>query len=160
MCSISGLFHDEVESCLHYLYQWHESMQATSHCLKITQNVSYEFLNFGFFSPIFVLWTLTCLVTLFEPKFFLNVEWDFLYDFQTLWTYQQQHFHVYFVCIWIHSVTYNSALFCFNYKLCALNNFSHGKSSNFSSELCFVTTFLGSNHQENCVLFFFVSHAK
>ena len=23
MCSISGLFHDKVESCLHYLYQWY-----------------------------------------------------------------------------------------------------------------------------------------
>ena len=52
MCSISGLFHDEVESCLHYLYQWHESMQATSQCLKITQNVSFEFVNFGTFQPI------------------------------------------------------------------------------------------------------------
>ena len=31
MCSISGLFHDEVESCLHYLYRWqHESMQHTN----------------------------------------------------------------------------------------------------------------------------------
>ena len=39
-----------------------------SHCLKITQNVSFEFFNFGNFSPIFVLLKLTCLVTLFDRK--------------------------------------------------------------------------------------------
>ena len=39
------------------------SMQ--SHCLKITQNVAYEF---WLFSPIFDLLKLTCLVTLFDCK--------------------------------------------------------------------------------------------
>ena len=34
MCSISGLFHDEVESCLHYLYRCqHETMQHTNICV-------------------------------------------------------------------------------------------------------------------------------
>ena len=37
-------------------------------CLKITQNVAFEFLEFWHFSPIFVLLKLTCLVTLFDRK--------------------------------------------------------------------------------------------
>ena len=37
-------------------------------CLKITQNVAFEFLNFGIFPPIFHLLKLTCLVTLFDCK--------------------------------------------------------------------------------------------
>ena len=36
-----------------------------SHCLKITQNVAFEFLNVP---PFFVLLKLTCLVTLFDRK--------------------------------------------------------------------------------------------
>ena len=46
----------------------------SSHCLKITQNVAFEFLDFWHFSPIFVLLKLTCLVTLFDHKlhFFKN----------------------------------------------------------------------------------------
>ena len=39
-----------------------------SHCLKITQNVSFEFFNFGIFHQFFVLLKLTCLVTLFDRK--------------------------------------------------------------------------------------------
>ena len=35
------------------------------HCLKITQNVAFEFWHF---QPIFVLLKLTCLVTLFDRK--------------------------------------------------------------------------------------------
>ena len=38
------------------------------HCLKITQNVAFEFLVFWHFPPIFVLLKLTCLVTLFDHK--------------------------------------------------------------------------------------------
>ena len=38
---------------------------ASPHCLKITQNVAFEFWHF---SPIFVLLKLTCLVTLFDRK--------------------------------------------------------------------------------------------
>ena len=36
----------------------------STHCLKITQNVAFDFL--GHFPPIFVLLKLTCLVTLFD----------------------------------------------------------------------------------------------
>ena len=38
------------------------------HCLKITQNVAFEFLNFAIFHQLFVLLKLTCLVTLFDHK--------------------------------------------------------------------------------------------
>ena len=38
---------------------------SISHCLKITQNVAFEF---WYFPPIFVLLKLTCLVTLFNIK--------------------------------------------------------------------------------------------
>ena len=37
----------------------------SAHCLKVTQNVAFEFWHF---SPIFVLWKLTCLVKLFDRK--------------------------------------------------------------------------------------------
>ena len=37
-------------------------------CLKITQNVAFEFFEFWHFPPIFVLLKLTCLVTLFDRK--------------------------------------------------------------------------------------------
>ena len=40
-----------------------------SHCLKITQNVTFEFLAFWHFSPTFVLLKLTFLVSLFDRKF-------------------------------------------------------------------------------------------
>ena len=40
--------------------------QFDPQCLKITQNVPFEFLIFWHFSPIFVLLKLTCLVTLLE----------------------------------------------------------------------------------------------
>ena len=39
-----------------------------TYCLKITQNVVFELLQFWHFSPIFVLLKLTCLVTLFVFK--------------------------------------------------------------------------------------------
>ena len=39
-----------------------------AHCLKITQNVAFEFLTFWHFPPIFGLLKLTCLVTLFDRK--------------------------------------------------------------------------------------------
>ena len=35
-----------------------------SQCLKITQNVAFDFFKYCYFSPIFVLLKLTCLVTL------------------------------------------------------------------------------------------------
>ena len=43
----------------------------TPHCLKITQNVAFQFWHF---LPIFVLLKLNCLVALFDPKlqFFRN----------------------------------------------------------------------------------------
>ena len=41
---------------------------GVSHCLKITQNVAFEFMTFWHFPPIFVLLKLTCLVTLFDSK--------------------------------------------------------------------------------------------
>ena len=40
-------------------------MSHSAHCLKITQNVAFEFWHFP---PIFVLLKLTCLVTLFDRK--------------------------------------------------------------------------------------------
>ena len=46
----------------------------TTNCLKIVQNVAFEFFEFWHFPPIFVLFQLTCLVTLFDRKlkFFKN----------------------------------------------------------------------------------------
>ena len=41
---------------------------GNSHCLKITQNVAFEFLKFGIFHQFFVQFKLTCLVTLFDRK--------------------------------------------------------------------------------------------
>ena len=41
---------------------------SNTHCLKITQNVVFEYLNFGIFPPMFVLLKLTCLVALFDRK--------------------------------------------------------------------------------------------
>ena len=38
---------------------------TTAHCLKITQNVTFEFWHFP---PIFVPLKMTCLVTLFDRK--------------------------------------------------------------------------------------------
>ena len=43
------------------------SKEGFTHCLKITQNVAFEFFNFGI-STNFVLLKLTCLVTLFDRK--------------------------------------------------------------------------------------------
>jgi len=40
---------------------------TAAHCLKITQNVAFEFFEFWHFTPIFVS-KLTCLVTLFDRK--------------------------------------------------------------------------------------------
>ena len=40
----------------------------SSHCLKITQNVAYEFFEFWHFPIIFDLLKLTCLATLFDHK--------------------------------------------------------------------------------------------
>ena len=61
-------------------------------CLKIPQNFAFEFLNFRYFPSIFVLLKLTFLVTLlqvFKNSLILTifgiVEWDFFFDFQTLW---------------------------------------------------------------------------
>ena len=45
-----------------------EIQTPQSHCLKITQNVAFEFLEFWNFPPFFVLLKLTCLVTLFDRK--------------------------------------------------------------------------------------------
>ena len=81
------------------------------HCLKITQNVAFEFWHF---TPFFVQLKLTCLVTLFDRKLqvFKNspnrtifskllstqnvnvarfariVKWDFFCDFQTPWSFK------------------------------------------------------------------------
>ena len=66
-------------------------------CLKMTQNVAFEFFNFGIFHQFFVLLKVTCLVTLFDRKlqvfknspkwttrFARNVKCNFFCDFQTL----------------------------------------------------------------------------
>ena len=88
----------------HFALEQHPQ-HCSSHCLKITQNVSFSIFQFWHFSTIFVLFKLTCLVTLFDLKlqffknspipflytqnvniarFARNVEWDFFCDFQTL----------------------------------------------------------------------------
>ena len=41
------------------------TVPTITHCLKITQNVAFEYWHFP---PIFVLLKLTCLVTLFDRK--------------------------------------------------------------------------------------------
>ena len=41
---------------------------AISQCLKITQNVAFDFFHFWHFPPFFVLLKVTCLVTLFDCK--------------------------------------------------------------------------------------------
>ena len=43
----------------------HGGQVSDTHCLKITQNIAFEFWHF---LPIFVLLKLTCLVTLFDRK--------------------------------------------------------------------------------------------
>ena len=55
--------------------------KAFPHCLKITQNVAFEFLTFWQFPQIFVLLKLTCLVTLFDRKLHVfknSPNWPFL----------------------------------------------------------------------------------
>ena len=44
---------------------WTLTLSTPSHCLKIAQNVTFEF---GHFPPIFVLLKLTCLLILFDRK--------------------------------------------------------------------------------------------
>ena len=44
---------------------YNSTLLKRPHCLKITQNVAFEFWHFP---PIFVLFKLTCLVTLFDRK--------------------------------------------------------------------------------------------
>ena len=39
-----------------------------AHCLKITQNVAFEFLNLGIFHQFLSYQKMTCLVTLFDRK--------------------------------------------------------------------------------------------
>ena len=43
-------------------------MKVKAQCLKITQNVAFEFLNFGIFHQFLSYLKLTCLVTLFDRK--------------------------------------------------------------------------------------------
>ena len=43
----------------------HQEFHTFTHCLKVTQNVAFEFWHFP---PNFVLLKLTCLVTLFDSK--------------------------------------------------------------------------------------------
>ena len=55
-------------SCIFHQDSLVQKRLTMSHCLKITQNVAFEFLTFWHFPPIFVLLKLTCLVTLFDRK--------------------------------------------------------------------------------------------
>ena len=48
-------------------YKVHTTYLSQSHCLKITQNVAFDF-SLWHFPPVFVLSKLTCLVTLFDRK--------------------------------------------------------------------------------------------
>ena len=45
-----------------------EHEKSAINCLKITQNVAFEFLNFGIFHQFLSYLKLTCLVTLFDRK--------------------------------------------------------------------------------------------
>ena len=45
-----------------------EKVNINAHCLKITQNVTFEFFNFGIFHQFLSYLKLTCLVTLFDRK--------------------------------------------------------------------------------------------
>ena len=51
---------------------------SRAQCLKITQNVSFEFFHFGIFNELLA----TQIVNV--ARFARNVEWDFFCDFQTL----------------------------------------------------------------------------
>ena len=55
----------EMSFILVYSRLYRALIETFAHCLKITQNVAFEFWHFP---PIFVLLKLTCLVTLFERK--------------------------------------------------------------------------------------------
>ena len=64
---IHSLFPFSVKAEMEMNFFCLSTVQASSsaHCLKITQNVAFEFWHFP---PIFVLLKLTCLVTLFDRK--------------------------------------------------------------------------------------------
>ena len=47
---------------------WKMAFEAISQCLKITQNVAFEFFNFGIFHQFSSYKKLTCLVTMFDRK--------------------------------------------------------------------------------------------
>ena len=55
-------------TCFHPKANFWKNFQHNLQCLKITQNVTFEFFNFGIFHQFFVLLKLTCLVTLFNLK--------------------------------------------------------------------------------------------
>ena len=76
---------------------------ASSHCLKIIKNVAFLiFLNFGIFHQFD--WFLSTLnVNL--ARFARNVEWDFFYDFQTLWMFLK-NFTVQFLPICIKKIMF------------------------------------------------------
>ena len=59
------------------------SFRSDSRCLKITQNVTFEFFNFSImaFSAIFCPIKMTCLVTLFDEKLPRNVAFEFFHHF-------------------------------------------------------------------------------
>lgn len=77
---------------LHHSFCYSKFIKKTTYwiftpCLKITQNVSFEFLHFHWY---FVPLILTCLVPMFDQKkvdrFTRNiVKWDFFCYFQTPW---------------------------------------------------------------------------
>ena len=48
-------------------FEWSEK-ETIAHCLKINQNIAFEFWEFCHFQPIFVLLKLTCLVTMVDRK--------------------------------------------------------------------------------------------
>ena len=52
----------------------------SAQCLKITQNVAFQFFNFGIFNELLSTQNVNV------ARFARNVEWDFFCDFQTLWS--------------------------------------------------------------------------
>ena len=67
-CTLSRLQLANVSNVRNFYFEFKKKCYRSPHCLKITQNVAFEFLKVWHFPPIFVILKLTCLVTLFDRK--------------------------------------------------------------------------------------------
>ena len=59
--------HLNIEHACHQVF-FCTAFNFEAHCLKNTQNISFELFIFGIFHQFFVLSKMTCLVTLFDHK--------------------------------------------------------------------------------------------